>query len=933
MATSDLHGFYKGVGNSVVSTSSLPLQTLQDTKKNKAWRERNMDALESIGIAQLAENVHFKDLYAMLSGKLVMSDYGISDNGILDQVRGLGDDIGIPTFVKHYDFIGILVRKLVGEWLKQKDYFKIDSVDEISENDFIRERTRRTQEFALETFRIELERALLEMGVNTTKQDFKTEDEKNQYLQMLEAEKNKLISPELIEKELSKNFKTKAAEWAEHVLEQDQKKHDLDKLDKSEMEDFLLTGRFFRHYYVGYDYYKPERWSPLETFFSKDVNAENPQDGEYVGRVFYLSVSDIVKRYGHLMSAQQIKDINRKFGEATGNAPYGSEASNFKQRLDAGMFGQVQTVPFQNYYDYELGLQFQDALGIPMGETVVDTPDGETRVPSWLHPFQSNNYIGYAHSQLRRDDILVRTDLLQITEGYWRSWKKMWFINYTTLNGVQTTEIVTDEILPEFIEEYGLKKISTKSLSDLKRGVLEANTMYEFYIPEIWKGIKINAGHSFLTEDIYLDIEPLPYQIKGDSNVFDVKLPVAGIISNSMAQKIRPFQVGYNICLNQIFNLLEKEIGMFFLFDINFLPSEYKDHGTIEESLEKLHTLAKEIGFVPLDTKKQNLEGAQNMNTFMVQDVSFDKQINSRIQLSQYYYNKALEQIGFTPERMGQVTTYQTATGIQQGVDASYDSTADIFTDMSSARKKAMELHLAIAQYCQKEYIDVDFVFTGSDGDKHYINLTDPDFPLRRLGLIPQNDPKQRRNLETLKQAMLQNNTMGADVLLMAETFFSDSTQELVSIARRNRIDTDKKVEEQRQHEQTLMDKQLQAQANEKEAERQFKATESEKDRVNRIKVEEIDSLGRAADKQSDSEGYQRIQEAAQQSVNNSYKERELSVKESLAENKMQIEQSKLDKTAEELRLRAEEIAVKREAIQASKENSFRNSIDKNLKN
>ena len=881
--------------------------------------KRNMDSLESIGISQLSENYKFRDFYKMVNGQLVYSDYGIDDLQVLDRIQELSNEAGVLTFVKHYDFIGIFVRKMVGEWLKQKDNFKVDTIDEISENEFIRERTRLHEKFAVEYFQKELEIALLKEGINPNNQQFNSPEEQQQYMQQLEEQKNKLIPPDVIDKELSKNFKTVAAEWAEHVLEQDQKRHHLDTLDKSEMEDYLLTGRFFRHYYVGYDYYKPERWSPLETFFSKDVEAKNPQDGEYVGRVHYLSVSDIIKRYGHLMTADQIKKMSREYGEATSNAPQGSSAHNYKMSLSDGIFGQVQTIPFNNYYDYELGLQFQDAMDIPMGETVIDTPDGQQRVPSWLQPFQNNNYAGYRYSQTRRDDFSIRTDLLQVTEAYWRSFKKMWFVNYTTEKGEQVTEIVTDEILPEFIEEYKIKKVSNKSLTLLERETLDANTMYEFYVPEVWKGIKINAGHSFLSEDLYLDISPLPYQIKGDSNVFDVKLPVAGIISNSLAQKLRPFQIGYNICLNQIFNLLEKEIGMFFLFDINFLPSEYKNHGDIEESLEKLHTLAKEIGFVPIDTTKQNTQGAQMMNTFMTQDVSFDKQINSRMNLSTYYYNKALEQIGFNPQRLGQATTYETATGIQQGVEASYDSTADIFTDMSVARKKAMELHLAVAQYCQKNYIDVDFVFSGSDGDKLYMNLTDPDFPLRRLGLIPQNDPKQRRNLETLRNMLLQNNTMGADVLLMAQVMFSDSAQELVSVARENRKYIDSKDQEKRQHEQELLDKQLKAQAEDILAKRKFEASENEKDRQNRIKIEQIDSLGRAADKQSDTEGYKRIMEATQQSINNGYKERELNVKESLANAKQENEKSKIDSIAEKLRLDAERIALEREKIQAQK--------------
>lgn len=569
-----------------------------------------------------------------------------------------------------------------------------------------------------------------------------------------------------------------------------------------------------------------------------------------------------------------------------------------------------------------------------MGETFIDTPQGQTKVPSWLSPFQSNNYTGHWNAQYRRDDINVRTDVLQITEAYWRSWKKMWFINYTTEDGYSTTEIVTDEILSDFIEEHGIKKNRKKSLKDLDREPLEENTMYEFQVPEIWKGIKVNSGNSFLSEDLYVGIEPLPYQIKGDSNVFDVKLPVAGVIGNSTAQKLRPYQIGYNVCLNQIFNLLEKEIGMFFLFDINFLPSEYKDHGTIEESLEKLRDLAKDIGLVPLDTTKQNMAGANpQMNTFMVQDVSFDKQINSRIQLSEYYFRKALEQLGITPQRLGMGSQYDSATQTKMGVEMSFDSTADIFNTMSVARRKAIETHLAIAQYCQKEYIDVDFIFRGSDGDKQYINLTDPDFPLRRLGLIPLNNPKQRKDLENFKNMLYQTNTLGADVLLMADVTFSSSVQEVMNAARTARKSMDEKEQAQRDHEQQLMDKQLEAQARDKEIEREFKASEADKDRETKLEAERIQALGRASDKQSDIQGINAINEASREAINNNFKQQELEVKQSLAENKASETKMKLDKINEDLKLRARELELKKEAIEASKINSFRNSIDKNLKN
>jgi hypothetical protein len=876
------HSFYNGVGTSVSTTHSLPTQTVKDSIKDKPeWRKKCMDSLESIGISQLAENIKFRDLYKMLEGRLVYSDYE-PDNQVLNRVRELGDEVGIPTFVKHYDFIGIITRQLVGEWLEHKDDFKVDCIDDISQNEYLRERTKKVQEYAMETFSKELELSLMQSGIDTKKQDFKSDEERQQYMQMIEAEKAKIMTPAQIEKEM-KDWKTKAAEWAEHTIERDQQRFYMDKLDKQEMEDYVLTGRYFRHYYIGYDHYKPERWSPLETFFSRDVIAEYPQDGEYAGRVFYIAPSDIIKRYAHLLKPDEVKKINTNYG-TIGNAGATSSVHNWKQEMDNGMFGQVQTIPFHNFYDYDLGLQIQNALDIPMGEVLMDTPNGQERMPNWLSPMQNQNHLGYKYSGYQRDDITVRKDLLQVTEGYWRSWKRMWFLNYTTEQGYEDTAIVTDDILPEFVKDNNIKKISTKALTDIQKN-LEKDTMYEFWAPEIWKGIKINAGNSFLTENLYLGVEPLPYQIRGESNIFDVKIPIAGVIANSVAQKLRPYQVGYNICLNQIFNLLEKEIGMFFLFDINFLPSEYKDYGTIEESLEKLRDHAKDIGLVPLDTTKQNMGGANpQMNTFMVQDISFDKQIRSRMELSEYYMKKALEQIGITPQRLGQPSVYETATGVKQGTEASYMQTADIFNTMSVARRKSMELHLAVAQYCQKEYLDVDFVFSNSDGDKSFINLSDPDFPLRRLGVFPVNDPKKRRELETMKQALLNMNTLGSDLLDYAELFSADTVTELVTIGRRGRAEKQKDTEAQRQHEQEIADKQIQGAAIEKDKQREWDADQNDKDRQAGIMREEIQSYGKAAGN-----------DANKASFDNISKQTDMALKELKTNSDIELGQKKLD--------------------------------------
>lgn len=898
----NLYPFYKGLGKGTIS-SSLPNQVLPDSKKNEKFKKRTMDALESIGLQQRAANAHFRDYYKMVDGKLVYSDYGL-DEGILKQIRDLGDQVAIPTFVKHYDIIGIIVNQLVGEYLGQKDDFKIKAVDNISENDFIRERTERVRQYAAKTFELEFKRLLAMRGINPDQGEFESEEQQQQFMQLIEEQRKQLFDPGQIELDMQKNYKTKAAEWGEHVIEADQERFYMNTMDEEEMKDYLLTGRFFRHYYVGYDYYKPERWDVLETFISEDANAKYPQDGEYVGRVFNLSPSDIVKRYGHLMTPGQIKGVS---GYYEGGAEDAQTDNHSWKNLVEKNFGEQHIAPFFNYYDYKLGLEYQDAFNTPMGHTWVKDEDGnEVEVPKWLSTRFNHNYAGNGHVYDKRDDINVRIDSLQVTEAYWRSWKRMWFLNYTTPDGVPDTAIVTDELLSDFIKENEISRVSTKSINQIKEN-LEPNTMYEFWIPEIWKGIKINDGNSFLKEPIYLDVQPLEYQIKGDSNVYDVKLPVGGIITTSMAQKLRPFQVGYNICLNQIFNLLEKEIGTFFLFDVNFLPSEYKNQGTTQDALLKLRELAKEVGVVPIDMSKQNLKGNNPAtNTFVSQSITYDTQIQSRMALANYYKAMALEQIGITPQRLGTPGQYETAAGVEQGTKASYVQTENIFNQMAVARRKTMELHLAVAQYCQKEYIDADMVFTKSDGDKQYLNLTDKDFPLRRLGLLPVNDAKARRDLESLRTTLLQTNTLGNDMLDYAELFSADSVTTLVAIGRKNRLEKQKEIDAQREHEQTLLDKELQANAEQKQADREWEEASKDKDRATDLQKSRITAAGRALERDATAEGLASLERISNMALNEQETESRINNDSQRLTN--ETRKIEIDKTfnAEKLRLEVE---------------------------
>jgi len=907
------HAFFNGVGLSGENSSALPPQAIPDSKKTPKWVNSTLDRLEEIAIRQLERNIEFQDYYRMINGELILSDYGLSDK--TDEFVKLVNEVQITSSPKHYDFLGMIVNQIRGEYGKFKDSYTITTEDPFSQNEYIRDKTQRVKEYTQQLFDIELQRKLLEAGVNL-EQEFSSEEEQQQFMQALEQKKAELISPDLIQKDMNKNWKTKAAIWAQNTLDIDRDRFDMDEMDEEEITDYILTGRWFRNYHIGYDFYRPERWKSVTTFFSEDVDIKYPQDGEYVGQVHYLSANQIMERWGNKLTAEQQQRLSGYYNKNTESVLSSGQESSFKNILDKNFQDQVY-VPFEDYFDYDVTLQLQDAFNIPLGESTVINEDGTTsKEDTWFSPLNKgmNNVNNFA-SQLR-SDISVRNDLHQCTESYWKGWQRIGILNYITKDGIPDQQIITDDLVKDFLVENEIRTLRKVTLEDIENNP-EPNTIAFTYRPQVRWGVKVNAGNSFLNEDLYLGGEPLPYQIKGDSNLYDIKLPVAGLIGNSIAKKLRPFIIMHNICMNQIFNLLEKEIGTFLLFDVNYLPSEYKDNIGTRETLEMLREAAVEIGIVPIDTKKQNMQGAgQGMNTFMSQSITFTEQINNRMNLAERYKILALEQIGITQQRIGNASEYTTAEGIKQGLTASYAQTEPIFSAMSSGNKKANHIHLCVAQYCQKNNLDAAYYYTKSDGDKVFIELSDPYFPLRHFGIIPTNNSNDKKQLENLKNIMLQTNTQGSDILDFSQIVKARSVVELIQVGRENRLEKEKEAAAERENQQMLLDKQIEAQKLEKDTERQFIAVEKQKDRDTMLEKAEIDGISKVGSGRSPQDEYfDKVSQAAENDLKNSFRNQELMMKQGLgnlkqkeSEDRKSLEQQKLDLEREALQIQRDKI-------------------------
>jgi len=587
-------------------------------------------------------------------------------------------------------------------------------------------------------------------------------------------------------------------------------------------------------------------------------------------------------------------------------------------------FHKSAVAPHANYFDYNFALNMQDHFGVPMGE-YQDFKTGETR-DRFLSRRHGDYYRGnYNYISSLREDLNIKSDMCQVTEVYFIAYDLIGYLSYTDEStGEKFTEIVTEDILGDMLKDMNIKTIKTSRLVDIQ-DEYEDNTLKWFYRPVCYEGVKIASYN--LEEPLYLYCKDSENQIKGDSNIFDVKLPVAGKIGKSLAKKISPYQTKFNLCMNQIYSLLEKEIGTFFLLDVAFIPSEYKDWGNTEDALMHLRNIAKDVGVMPIATSGDSQSNQTVFNQFSSQSITYSGQIASRQQLAEYYKSKAYEIIGVTPQQLGAPNKYTNEEGIKASQNASYAQTAQIYEDFSSYNQRALELHLAVAQHSQGDGKDITVSYTKSDSSLAFLRFNDDQFPLRNIGLISSDDNKKRKNLETLKQSLLNNNTLGADALELAELIKSDAYSELVEIARINRIRREEIEREQLRQQQQTAQQQLEGQKALDEAAYEREEASKDKDRATEIEKARLTALGRATDREAGDAEFDAINKEADRAVqgrsiasNERMKSKEVQFKE-----KQLSEQSKIK--IEELKLKAQEI---QERAKDRRSREFTSIINKN---
>lgn len=793
---------------------SLPPQMIPLAKKTDTWKEDTLNSLENIGSFQYIHNLSLIENYEMVKGKFIFKHY-LEQDEYADMVHQLSREFEIPNYLRHYDIISQVINTLSGEFQKRPDNFRVKGFDEHTTNNYIREKSRLLTEYVAQEINKEIELRLSEMGFDPYKDDFSSPEEAQQYQQEVQQQKQALTPPE-IEKYMKFKWQDAAEIWGQHQLELDRHRFALPEKERKEFEDMLIADRCFRHFYLTSNGYNQETWNPVNTFFHKSPEIDYIEDGDYVGRVLFLTTSDVIDRYGHLLTKKQIKALEKDrdlLGKSVGRDGYGIP------------YGAI--VPYANYPDGKMlvdTLGFNPAAPIPtIGEELLENT-------SELNPFWLNSR-GY----------------IKVIEAYWKSQRMIGQICYSDPQTGLLAKGLVDET---FVVPEGFKEVNS-SFYDNENTV---GTICWTWVNETWSGKKICKHGTEMKEDLFFDVKPMPFQFKGDNNPYYCKLPVCGQVFNnrnsqsmSLVDLMKPWQIGFNVAANQLYQIMQREIGRFLIMDVNMLTG-MKDWGG-ENAYEKFLLVAKSLGITFVDTSPQNLKGANISNT-MPRDVDLDESTRmiSRAKLMEFFEQRALSQVGITPQRLGNVAASETATGTQQAVTQSFAQTESYFTRFNEYKKRTFKMNLDIAQYVQSKEEDITITYAKSDMSRAFIKLNGTALLLADLNVFISNSQEDVRQLEMLRQLFMTNNNVGATPLDLATVITSNSPAEIKVQLETAMAKNEEKYQQQMQLEQQKIETEKEI----AQAQRDFEAEQKQLDRENKVEVAYINSFSRQDDNNAD---------------------------------------------------------------------------------
>lgn len=651
------------------------------------------------------------------------------------------------------------------------------------------------------------------------------------------------------------DYTSNAEKWGNHVLEALKMELNLKELSEDCFRDLIICSREFVHIY--------------EDNSKLGIGAENLNPKN----VWYLTLPD--KKYIHkdayaggTVRLMELSEIINKFDLTKEEI---DELRDGIKELSLGhtrgsSFNQTGTGQNTIKYDTYSPLIEQERL---MSESLVKN-----------HEDSLGDFLGLSAPTASYGTKYV------VVEAYWQSKQRIGKLTYYDREGKPQTTLVD--------ETY--KKIPN-----------EISIEWD-YINRWYKGLRVGP-HVYKTEPYkLLDYCPIIGVVHEIKNVDEAR---------SMVDLLKPYQVLYNVCMNQLYKLLEKEVGNVYLMSIRDVPIP-KD-GDPQDALEIWEETARRKGVLVVDNSPENVKAGAPMQSNKSIDWTRTAEIQSRYTLAQQLKIEAWELVGITRERTGGIAATQTATGTNAALSQSYAQTEPWFTQHDYVMNETYQALLDAAQFIQTQRPETTLSYINTEGEDKFIKFNSQDIKMKDLKVFVTTRAQDQRAFEELKmlaQPMLQN---GATPYEIATLYTTNSVRQMKQVFKSLRDKMDAMQQQQMQMEQQQMEQQqaqfeqqMQLQAQQQE---EMLANQNEQAELERLNKKEIALIAAAAKERSAFDpvpgaGDQMMDEAFNTATEAEYKDRLFNLELQKLRQKQRESSDNLAMQMEQFRLEREKMRV-----------------------
>lgn len=591
-------------------------------------------------------------------------------------------------------------------------------------------------------------------------------------MQQMEADiQNRLVAktPEDILDFMQNDFETPTQRQAQQLLDYFVAHQDIKYKQQEGFKHAIITGTEI--YYVGDRNGEPvfEMINPKYFTWAGSQNTEWFQDGTWAKYEQWLTIEEGTQRYAEYLTRSKYNDLEGLAEPLGGLRHIGDPNKDFVQNrvmYEISMEGS----PLSKKYDH---VNYKTRQG----------QDDIKRLYADIIKKYGANY-GYAFSNYG------------IREAHftWRDKRKLH----------KVTRIVQGKEKHFWQDEH----------YEEKPGDIE---IMEVWVDEIWEGTKLGSNGS---EDLYLNIRPIPGQYKSIFNPYGTKLPYVGKDYNrhmgnarnvSIIDLGKPWQKEFDVTMAQVKHNMATDLGNVFLMSLGWKPESWKwsDWFDVLRNGKLLVAQLQKHGFGNIDP---NL--LRSINLSKASDIAHS------IQLLDYFRGNLIRSMNFNDTRIGAIGEYSTNENIQQAQVASYNQTEGYFETHRKIVEKALNIFMNRARVVYKHKEKTKFILD----DVARIELeVSPDFWYEEWAVEFSTSSEDIRRVEELRQQMLAfvQNGMSFDGVLALT--LADTPSDIVNVMKKE----NKKMEEQRQEQLRIQQEQFQAQIEadkqDKEAERQLK--------------------------------------------------------------------------------------------------------------